>query len=127
MLSNIFWCRFWQESCKKAALPVLISLIGPIRWKSHLIDVIILVGGVIEHDVQPCCHCFNPLTNKWHYMSPVLESRLNFGLAKLHNCLLAVGGSTVGEKISMLSSVERLNPKFNTWEKQTSLNQGKEH
>lgn len=100
---------------------------GPTRWKSHLIDVIILVGGVIENGVQTCCHCFDPLTSKWHYMSPVIDSRLNFGLARLQSYLFVVGGSTVGENMSMLSSVERLDPKFNTWEKETSLSQGKGH
>ena len=96
-----------------------------IRWKSHLIDVIILAGGVIENGAQPCCHCFNPLTGKWYFMSPLIDSRLNFGLASSHSFLFAVGGSTVGENMSMLSSVERLDPKFNTWEKQSSLREGK--
>ncbi len=96
-----------------------------IRWKSHLIDVIILVGGVIENDAQPCCHCFNPLTSKWYYLSPVIDSRVNFGLARLHNWLFVVGGSTLGENMSILSSVERFDPKFNTWEEVTSLNTGK--
>ena len=103
----------------------LYGLHGIIRWKSHLIDVIVLVGGVVEDGVQPCCHCFNPLTNKWHYMSPVIDSRLNFGLARLQGCLFAVGGSTVGEKMTMLSSVERFHPKFNSWEKHAPLGQGK--
>lgn len=103
----------------------LYGLHGIIRWKSHLIDVIVLVGGVVEDGVQPCCHCFNPLTNKWHYMSPVIDSRLNFGLARLQGCLIAVGGSTVGEKMTMLSSVERFHPKFNSWEKHAPLGQGK--
>ena len=101
------------------------GLHGIIRWKSHLIDVIVLVGGVVEDGVQPCCHCFNPLTNKWHYMSPVIDSRLNFGLARLQGCLFAVGGSTIGEKMTMLSSVERFDPKFNSWEKHAPLSQGK--
>ena len=96
-----------------------------IRWKSHLIDVIVLVGGVVEDGVQPCCHCFNPMTNKWHCMSPVIDSRLNFGLARLQRCLIAVGGSTIGEKMTMLSSIERFDPKFNSWEKQAPLSQGK--
>lgn len=103
----------------------LYGLHGIIRWKSHLIDVIVLVGGVVEDRVKPCCHCFNPLTNKWHYMSPVIDSRLNFGLARLQGCLFAVGGSTVGEKMTMLSSVERFHPKFNSWEKHAPLGQGK--
>ena len=90
-----------------------------------MIDVIILVGGVVENGVQPCCHCFDPLTRKWHFMSPVIHSRLNFGLARLHSSLLVVGGSTVGENMSVISSVERLDPRYNTWEKQISLRQGK--
>lgn len=95
------------------------------RWKSHLTDVIILVGGVIENDALPCCHCFNPLTSKWYCLSPVIDSRLNFGLAKLHSWLFAVGGSTPGENMTLLSTVERLDPKFNTWEKTTPLSTGK--
>ena len=90
-----------------------------------MIDVIILAGGVIENGAQPCCHCFNPLTGKWYFMSPLIDSRLNFGLASSHSFLFAVAGSTVGENMSMLSSVERLDPKFNTWEKQSSLREGK--
>lgn len=58
-------------------------------------------------------------------MSPVIDSRLNFGLARLQRCLFAVGGSTIGEKMTMLSSVERFDPKFNSWEKQAPLSQGK--
>lgn len=91
-----------------------------------MIDVIILVGGVIENGVQPCCHCFNPLTSKWYYLPPVIDSRVNFGLARLHSWLFVVGGSAVGENMSVLTSVERLDPKFNTWEKVTSLSTGKE-
>lgn len=88
-------------------------------------DVIILVGGVIENGVQACCHCFNPLTNKWHCLSPVIDSRLNFGMARLHRWLFVVGGSTSGENMNVLSTVERLDPKFNTWEKVASLTSGK--
>ena len=58
-------------------------------------------------------------------MSPVIDSRLNFGLARLQGCLFAVGGSTIGEKMTMLSSVERFDPKFNSWEKHAPLSQGK--
>ncbi|XP_068729248.1 kelch-like protein 20 [Montipora capricornis] len=95
------------------------------RWKSHLIDVIILVGGITESGAQACCHCYNPLTSKWFYLSPVTERRLNLGLASSNRSLFVVGGSAVGENISMVSSVERLDPKFNTWEKQTSLKEGR--
>ena len=35
-----------------------------------------------------------------------------------------MGGSTPGENMSVLSSVERLDPKFNTWEIVTSLSPG---
>lgn len=52
------------------------------------------------------------------------DSRVNFGLARLHSWLFAVGGSTLGENMSILSSVERLEPKFNTWEEVTSLSTG---
>ena len=31
----------------------------------------------------------------------------------------------MGENKSMVSSVERLDPKFNTWERHTSINEGK--
>lgn len=89
-------------------------------------DVIVLVGGVTENDAQPCCHCFNPLTSKWYYMSPVIDSRLNFGLASSRGSLFVVGGSTTGENMSILPSVERLDPKFNAWEKQPSLREGKQ-
>lgn len=102
----------------------IFSFYEHIRWKSHLTDVIILVGGVIENGAQPCCHCYNPLTSKWYYLSPVIDSRLNFGLARLHRWLFVMGGSTPGENMSVLSSVERLDPMFNTWEKVTSLSSG---
>jgi len=94
------------------------------RWKSQLIDVIIVVGGVIENGAQACCHCFNPLTNKWLSLSPLTERRLNFGLASSERSIFVVGGSTLGENKSMVSSVERLDPKFNTWERQTSISEG---
>lgn len=103
----------------------ILCLFENTRWRSQLTDVIILVGGVIENGVQACCHCFNPLTNKWHCLSPVIDSRLNFGMTRLHRWLFVVGGSTSGENMNVLSTVERLDPKFNTWEKVASLTSGK--
>ena len=88
-------------------------------------DIIILVGGVTESGAQACCHCYNPLASKWLCVSPVTEHRVNFGLASSNNSLFVIGGSTVGENINMVYSVERLDSKFNTWEKQTSLKEGK--
>ena len=103
----------------------ILCLFENTRWRSQLTDIIILVGGVIENGVQACCHCFNPLTNKWHCLSPVIDSRLNFGMARLHRWLFVVGGSTSGENMNVLSTVERLDPKFNTWEKVATLTSGK--
>ncbi|EDO33590.1 predicted protein [Nematostella vectensis] len=94
------------------------------RWRTHLMKVIMIVGGITE-DPGSSSHCYNPLTNTWYSVARIKQDRLDFGMSRVGYWLFVVGGSSPRESGSVLASVERFDPKYNKWEKMESLIQAR--
>ena len=67
------------------------------------------VGDVFLSSVER----YDPATNAWEEVAPMMAARVNLAAAALDGKLYVVGGNT---EIEALSSVERYDPATNAWE-----------
>ena len=70
------------------------------------------VGGKgLEHQVER----YDPVTNAWELVNPMVTGRTDFAVAACQGNLYAAGGVGTGVA-GRLSSVERYDPTTNAWE-----------
>ncbi|XP_078609535.1 kelch-like protein 31 [Branchiostoma floridae x Branchiostoma japonicum] len=61
---------------------------------------------------------YDPRTNAWIEVTPLLQPRACFATSVLNGCIYASGG---GNSVEILNSVEKYDPKTNKWSSATSL------
>ncbi|GIY16705.1 hypothetical protein CEXT_393511 [Caerostris extrusa] len=87
--------------------------------KTAKIDGFIYVFGGFWNEVcLQTVERYDPSSNTWTYVSPMLKPRANFGIARLGNLVYVVGGKNAS---CYLDDVEVYNCKEDRWEKGPSI------
>ncbi|CAH1254404.1 KBTBD11 [Branchiostoma lanceolatum] len=84
-----------------------------------------VVGGFVDfkcRDLQRKNFRYNPMTDTWTEIAPMLQGRADFGLVALDDHLYAIGGRQ--HYFSALPSVEKYNPVADEWVYITPLPKG---
>ncbi|XP_032230594.2 kelch-like protein diablo [Nematostella vectensis] len=86
------------------------------RKSMGFVTVIFSAGGIQGSSVMKNTFCYVPKSNKWYPLAHMLVARCRHGLALTGDMVYSVGGqSREGAAQSSLSSVERYDPRTNTW------------
>ena len=72
------------------------------------------VGGVIKHSISNLVESYNPVENKWSTMAPMIKKRCSLSVSAVEGYLYAVGGED-GRGLSKIDSIERYDPKTDSW------------
>lgn len=84
------------------------------------------VGGYFEYREVKFVEQFDPKTNIWKNVAPMLHGRVAPALCALNGCLYAIGGKEfIGNR--SLSLVEKYDPSTDSWEEVTKLNHARSH
>lgn len=78
-----------------------------------------MMGGTDEHNtVLASGEKYDPDSNTWSPIPPMLQARQNFGVVELDGLIYVLGGES--EELGLIT-VEVFDPYFNTWKMQTSM------
>ncbi|KAJ0029489.1 hypothetical protein NQD34_004486 [Periophthalmus magnuspinnatus] len=78
-----------------------------------------VMGGTDEHNkILDTAEKYDPDTNSWSPVPPMLQARQNFGIVELDGLIYILGGEN---DVMELVSVEVFDPHFNTWKTQTDM------
>nr|XP_034371975.1 kelch domain-containing protein 7B [Arvicanthis niloticus] len=84
-------------------------------------NYLFLAGGIRGSGAQAVCSnkvfCYNPLTNIWSQVRPMQQARAQLKLVALDGMVYAIGGEC-------LYSMERYDPRTDTWTLRASLPEG---
>ncbi|XP_057647240.1 kelch domain-containing protein 7B [Chionomys nivalis] len=84
-------------------------------------NYLFLAGGIRGSGAKAVCsnkvYCYNPLTNIWSQVRPMQQARAQLKLVALDGMLYAIGGEC-------LYSMERYDPRTDTWSLRASLPEG---
>ncbi|CAI6361911.1 unnamed protein product [Macrosiphum euphorbiae] len=88
--------------------------------------LIYAVGGYFEYREVKFVEQFDPKTNIWKNVAPMLHGRVAPALCALNGCMYAIGGNQYIGNHS-LSLVEKYDPSTDSWEEVAKLNHARSH
>ncbi|XP_037926856.1 kelch-like protein 17 [Hermetia illucens] len=110
------------EAMKYHLLPEQRSLMNSLRTNERRPDgmkpYIFAVGGGSLFAIHSECECYNPRTNTWMPITPMLWRRSRSGVTSLQKLLYVVGGY---DGVTDLSTAEFYNPLNNKWTEITPM------
>jgi len=106
-----------------ASMPISVSSAQAVTLPDG--RIVVLGGGTGCYFSNPChvtnaVNAYDPRTDTWSALPPMLSPRYNFAAVVLNGSIYAIGGWDGGAE---LASMERYDPGSNTWSLDTSLPQ----
>ncbi|XP_008330358.1 kelch-like protein 10 isoform X2 [Cynoglossus semilaevis] len=89
-----------------------------VRSNAECIEMIYICGGFKGQTFLQTAECYNPNTNQWTMITPMIRRRCEHGVVAHAGCVYAVGGN---DGICCLNCTEVFNPQNNTWHMISSM------
>jgi hypothetical protein len=82
-------------------------------------DAVYACGGITGRGITPTCEVYSPLTDTWSTIADMSMARCSAAAAFVDGVIIVYGGQgsapSIVTPLVLLSSVERYNPKTDTW------------